>query len=86
MVPDDLFDEEYGEHAATLWHLSDGDAANQGRSRGAAPDGRHEFGFIERPEPLGGPANAPMPVEHLYATTWDEETMLAKARRTSTGR
>nr|WP_244216564.1 manganese catalase family protein [Gordonia alkanivorans] len=30
IAPDDLFDEEYSEHASTLWHLSDGADADKG--------------------------------------------------------
>lgn len=83
IVPDDLLDEEHRQHAASLWHLSDGQAAMEGRwARGTTPDGRHEFQFLANPEPLGGPASAPTPAEHLYATTWNEETMLRKAKRT----
>ncbi|MER7016135.1 manganese catalase family protein [Saccharopolyspora sp. NPDC000359] len=86
IAPNALLDEEYREHASTLWHLSDGETSQEGRwARGTTPDGQHEFSFLERPEPLGGPASAPTPPEHLYATTWNEETMLQKAKRTVTG-
>src|SRR3954454_3940696 len=40
VVPSALFDEEYVEHAGTIWHLSDGKAGAQGRwASGPAPDG-----------------------------------------------
>ncbi|RCW44631.1 Mn-containing catalase [Halopolyspora algeriensis] len=83
VVPNDLFDEEHREHASTLWHLSDGDASQEGQwAHGTAPDGDHEFSFVANPEPLGGPASGPKPPEHLYATTWETDTMLRKAKNT----
>lgn len=81
VVPDDLFDEEYREHASTLWHLSDGEHAQDGAwAGGSTPDGSHEFGFLPRPEPLGGMASAPKPEEHLYAT-FSEDGMLRTAAK-----
>jgi Mn-containing catalase len=69
VAPNDLFDEEYAEHATSLWHLSDGKHSAEGRwAHGMAPDGRHENGFVENPQPLGGPATAPPPNPKLYAT------------------
>lgn len=69
LVPNALFDEENSEHAASLWHLSDGAAAAAGRwASGTTPDGMGEFRFIEDPQPLGGPGGAPAPDPLLYAT------------------
>lgn len=69
LVPNALLDEENSEHAATLWHLSDGASAATGRwASGTTPDGNAEFRFIETPEPLGGPGSAPAPDPLLYAT------------------
>ncbi|GAA3751717.1 Mn-containing catalase [Spinactinospora alkalitolerans] len=69
VAPSALFDEENQEHANTLWGLSDGEQAHEGRwASGPAPDGMHEFHYLENPAPLGGPASAPPPSGHLYAT------------------
>lgn len=68
-VENALADEEYAEHATSLWHLSDGPAAQQGRwAAGPTPDGRYEFDVVEDPQPLGGPGQAPAPDPELYAT------------------
>jgi Mn-containing catalase len=69
VAPNALFDEEYAEHATSVWHLSDGKAgAEGGWASGPQPDGRHEFGYLHNPEPLGGPGSAPAPDPKLYAT------------------
>jgi Mn-containing catalase len=69
VAPDALFDEEYAEHATSVWHLSDGtDGATGGWAKGPQPDGIHEFGYILDPEPLGGEASVPAPDPKLYAT------------------
>jgi Mn-containing catalase len=68
-VEDSLREVENAEHAATLWHLSDGSASQEGRwAAGPTPDGRHEFEVVERPEPLGGPVAGPRPDPLLFAT------------------
>jgi Mn-containing catalase len=69
VAPNALFDEEYAEHAAATWHLSDGEHGQEGGwASGRQPDGRHEFGYVASPEPLGGVASAPPPDPELYAT------------------
>jgi Mn-containing catalase len=69
VTPNDLFDEEYREHASAVWHLSDGTTTQRGGwAAGPQPDGEHEFSFLERPEALGGPGLAPAPDPLLYAT------------------
>jgi Mn-containing catalase len=69
IVPTALFDEEYEEHAGTIWHLSDGPAgAEGGWANGTAPDGKHKFSYEMSPEPLGGKASAPLPDPLLYST------------------
>ena len=69
IAPNALFDEEYSEHAETLWHLSDGTMSDQGRwASGPAPDGVHENRFLADPQPLGGKGGAPAPDPKLYAT------------------
>jgi Mn-containing catalase len=69
VVQDDLHEVEVAEHAASLWHLSDGAESQQGRwATGPTPDGRHEFSFIPEPEALGGPALAPPPDPLLFGT------------------
>jgi Mn-containing catalase len=68
-APNALFDEEYAEHATSVWHLSDGPAgAEGGWASGKQPDGRHEFGYLTDPEPLGDVASVPAPDPALYAT------------------
>jgi Mn-containing catalase len=68
-VEDALHEEELTEHAATLWHLSDGTESQNGRwAAGPTPDGRHEFGVVAQPVPLGGPAMAPPPDPMLFGT------------------
>jgi manganese catalase len=70
VAPSALFDEEHQEHAGTIWHLSDGThGAEGGWSSGLAPDGVHEFAYVQNPEPLGGKASAPKPDPLLYATS-----------------
>src|SRR5690242_17619787 len=60
VVPSALFDEEYVEHAGTIWHLSDGKKGAEGRwASGPAPDGIHEFEYVKNPKPLGAKASAP---------------------------
>jgi Mn-containing catalase len=57
-----LFDVEYDEHATSVWHLSDGAAGAQGGwASGPQPDGQHEFGSLQDPQPLGDVASAPLP-------------------------
>jgi Mn-containing catalase len=69
VAPNALFDEEYAEHATSVWHLSDGTAGHEGSwAAGPQPDGMHEFGYLLDPEPLGGPGSAPAPDPKLYAT------------------
>ncbi|MBJ7291005.1 manganese catalase family protein [Williamsia sp.] len=69
IVPNDLFDEEFAEHATSLWHLSDGADADKGRwAHGTAPDGIHQNGFLANPEPLGNVQAGPPPDPKLYAT------------------
>lgn len=69
VAPNALFDEEHRQHASDLWNLSEGtDAADGAWARGTAPDGTHQMGFLEDPQPLGGPAEAPAPDAKLYAT------------------
>src|SRR3569833_2501 len=53
IAPNALFDEEYAEHAAGVWHLSDGAAAAEGGwAAGPQPDGEHEFAYLMDPQPL----------------------------------
>jgi Mn-containing catalase len=69
VAPNALFDEEYAEHATSVWHLSDGSAGQTGGwAAGLQPDGTHEFGYLMDPEPLGEPAAPPPPDPALYAT------------------
>jgi Mn-containing catalase len=69
VAPNALFDEEYAEHASAVWHLSDGTAGAQGGwASGPQPDGEHEFGYLQDPQPLGDVASAPPPDPLLYAT------------------
>jgi Mn-containing catalase len=67
VAPNALFD-EYGEHATSIWHLSDGTHGQDGGWAGAQPDGQHEFGYLTKPGPLGDEASAPAPDPLLYAT------------------
>jgi Mn-containing catalase len=47
VAPNALFDEEYAEHATSVWHLSDGTAGQDGGwASGMQPDRRHEFGYL----------------------------------------
>jgi Mn-containing catalase len=59
VAPNAPFDEEYAEHATSVWHLSDGTAEDKGSwAAGPQPDGTHEFGYLFDPEPLEkGPAS-----------------------------
>ncbi|MEU9923016.1 manganese catalase family protein [Streptomyces griseoluteus] len=69
VVPGGLEDEEYREHAETLWHLSDGTESAEGLwASGPAPDGEHQFRVLETPQPLGDVATAPPPDPRLYNT------------------
>ena len=69
VAPNALFDEEYAEHASAIWHLSDGTSGqNGGWAAGLQPDGRHEFGYLADPQPLGDVASVPAPDPLLYAT------------------
>jgi Mn-containing catalase len=68
-APNALADEEYAEHATSVWHLSDGaHGADGGWAKGTQPDGTREFGYLHNPEPLGGIGSAPAPDPKLYAT------------------
>jgi len=81
LVPDALFDVEYGDHASTLWHLSDGpDADKGGWAHGTAPDGAHEFSFLADPQALGGPGSGPKPDPELYAT-YSPTSLIAKVKK-----
>lgn len=69
VAPNDLFDEEFEEHASTLWHLSDGADAGKGRwAHGPLPDGRHTGKFLADPQPLGDLQSGPPPDPKLYCT------------------
>ncbi|MDG9701490.1 manganese catalase family protein [Streptomyces sp. DH37] len=69
VVPGGLADEEHREHAATLWHLSDGEAAAAGLwASGPTPDGDHEFSVLADTQPLGDKASPPPPDPRLFAT------------------
>ena len=69
IAPNALFDEEHSEHASSLWHLSDGAAADQGRwAHGTGPDGTTPMSFLADPVPLGDVASAPPPDPKLYAS------------------
>ncbi|MFE9578071.1 manganese catalase family protein [Nocardia sp. NPDC006044] len=83
IAPNALFDEEHAEHATSLWHLSDGAAADQGPwAHGMAPDGVHKNGFIPDPVPLGDKAAPPAPDPLLYVT---HDGSLGKPRSTTVG-
>jgi Mn-containing catalase len=80
VAPSALFDEEHVEHAGTIWHLSDGTHGAEGRwASGPAPDGMHEFSYLQNPEPLGGKASAPKPDPLLYATSSANLGLIEKA-------
>jgi Mn-containing catalase len=67
--PNALFDEEYAEHATSVWHLSDGTAGQDGGwASGLQTDGTREFGYLEKAEPLGGEGSVPAPDPKLHAT------------------
>ena len=69
VAPNALFEEEYAEHATSIWHLSDGVSGQDGSwASGPQPDGRHEFGYVAEPKPLGEVASVPAPDPSLYAT------------------
>ncbi|MTE17771.1 catalase [Streptomyces sp. TRM43335] len=69
VVPGGLADEEHREHAATLWHLSDGEAAAAGLwASGPTPDGEHEFSVLADARPLGDEASPPPPDPALFST------------------
>ncbi|MFC8045517.1 manganese catalase family protein [Nocardia sp. NPDC057353] len=83
VTPAALQDEEYTEHAETLWHLSDGTASDQGRwAFGTAPDGKHTNRFLADPQPLGEKGSAPAPDPLLYATY---DGSMGKPRSTALG-
>ncbi|SDR04437.1 manganese catalase family protein [Actinopolyspora saharensis] len=70
IAPNALLDEENQQHNSTLWGLSDGTTADQGKwASGTAPDGQHEFSYLDQPDPLGDLASAPPPDPYLYATS-----------------
>lgn len=70
VAPNALLDEEEkGNHAFDVWHLSDGEFSSTGGwADRLAPDGVHQMGFNANPEPLGDKASAPAPDPKLYAT------------------
>jgi len=69
VAPNALFDEEYAEHATSVWHLSGGaHGPDGGWASGPQPDGQHEFGYLADPTPLGDVASVPAPDPLLYAT------------------
>ncbi|QTR02542.1 manganese catalase family protein [Saccharothrix algeriensis] len=80
--PSALFDEEHQEHAATIWHNSDGPAGMEGRwASGPTPDGAHEISYVTDPTPLGDKASAPKPDPLLYATSPENLGLIEKAIR-----
>ncbi|OLR93313.1 manganese catalase [Actinokineospora bangkokensis] len=80
VTPSALFDEEHVEHAGTIWHLSDGTHGAEGRwASGPAPDGTHEFSYLQDPQPLGDVASAPKPDPLLYATSPANLGLIEKA-------
>ncbi|MCG8916419.1 manganese catalase family protein [Actinokineospora sp. PR83] len=82
ITPSALFDEENQEHAGTIWHLSDGTHGAEGRwASGPAPDGVHEFSYLQEAPPLGDKASAPKPDPLLYATSPANLGLIEKAIR-----
>nr|WP_221314972.1 manganese catalase family protein [Sphaerisporangium krabiense] len=69
VAPNALLDEEYAEHAQTIWDLSEGTEGTLGGwASGPQPDGRHEFVYLMDPRPLGDVGMAPPPDPKLYDT------------------
>ena len=55
-APNALFDEEYAEHATSVWHLSDGTAGHEGSWAAAPqPDGLHRVRLPARSRAAGRP-------------------------------
>jgi Mn-containing catalase len=68
IAPNTLFDEEEAGEAYSIWHLSDGDAAEQGGWIGATTPTGDPVTFLENPAPLGGVASPPPPDPRLLDT------------------
>ena len=69
VAPNALFEEEYAEHAtADLAPVRRRLRPGRSWASGPQPDGRHEFGYLADPKPLGEVASAPAPDPSLYAT------------------
>lgn len=61
--------QEKQETSYEFWNLSEGTESKQGRwAKGATPDGKGEFKYLENPEPQGPAAEAPTPNPKLYST------------------
>lgn len=63
---------EYGkkEFAYQFWNNSDGEQSAEGRwAKGTAPDGKGEFEYVAKPEPLGPEPNLPPGDARLYVTS-----------------
>ncbi|SDK20677.1 Mn-containing catalase [Actinopolyspora mzabensis] len=81
IAPEALLDEENQQHSQTLWGLSDGTTADQGKwASGTAPDNQHQFHYLDQPEPLGDLASAPPPDPQLYATNTEDRGIAGKAK------
>jgi len=62
VAPDALFDEEYAEHATSVWHLSDGTAGQDGGwAKGPQPDGSTSSATCRTPSPSAASAPPPPP-------------------------
>ncbi|MET9794787.1 manganese catalase family protein [Nocardiopsis alba] len=90
IAPDALHEEEDQEHANTIWGLSDGTAAAEGRwASRPTSDGEHELRYLDDPEPLGGPTSVPPPDPELYGTfagPGDEGSVQGAGKATKSGK
>jgi Mn-containing catalase len=68
VVPNDLFDVEESGDAYAVWHLSDGDATDQGGWIGTPTPTGEPVSFLADPHAQGDLGLAPPPDPKLYAT------------------
>jgi hypothetical protein len=70
VAPNALFDEEYAEHATSVWHLSDGTHGHHGCwASELQPNGTHEFDYLVDAQPLGDAASVPAPTRNCMPPT-----------------
>lgn len=77
VVPDIAHQYGKNEYAYQFWNNSEGNDSQQGRwAKGPSMDGRGEFEFVAKPDPVGPKPQPPQPDPHLHGTPATPEAQM----------